>query len=164
MLPASGIVQAVAKHPPITLRVPASLRYRDVAVRSITAACHLIGNKNTDRSAESIDLQRTFDGEFVSAFSEIFNNIAIHAYRGSGEGEINLTMTPSEDQLLVEITDSGSTFDIESVPPPPDDDLPEGGMGIHIARACLDELFYKPGPPNVWRLTKSLPKTNSQEE
>ncbi len=154
----------MAKHPSITLRVPASLRYRDVAVRSITAACHLIGSKATDRSSDTLDLQRTFDGEFVSAFSEIFNNIAIHAYGGSDEGEISLTMTPSADKLLVEITDTGSTFDIDSVPPPPVDDLPEGGMGIHIARACLDELKYEPGPPNVWRLTKSFPKNEEQEE
>ena len=30
------------------------------------------------------------------------------------------------------------------------------GMGIHIARALLDEVIYEPGPPNLWRLHKQL--------
>ena len=34
--------------------------------------------------------------------------------------------------------------------------LPEGGMGIHIAKTMLDEVTYEPGPPNKWRLCKRL--------
>ena len=34
--------------------------------------------------------------------------------------------------------------------------LPEGGMGIHIAKTMLDEVIYEPGPPNLWRLIKRL--------
>ncbi len=109
---------------------------------------------------DRIDLQRQFDSEFISAFSEIFNNIAIHAYKDKEPGEISLVITPSENHLHVKITDNGDTFKLESVPPP--DTLPEGGMGIHIARACLDGLQYTPGPPNTWILTKSLPQNKEQ--
>ncbi len=31
-------------------------------------------------------------------------------------------------------------------------------MGIHIAKTMLDEMTYEPGPPNLWRLCKRLPK------
>jgi len=40
-----------------------------------------------------------------------------------------------------------------------DESLPEGGMGIHIAKTMLDEMTYEPGPPNLWRLCKRLHAT-----
>ena len=55
---------------------------------------------------------------------------------------------------LREIRDSGNAFDLSTVPEPDLDSLPEGGMGLHIARAMLDEVAYEPGPPNLWRLVK----------
>ena len=147
--------------------MPASLQFRDVAVHTLTAAAHLVGkdkNRPGATDASLLDLRRNFDGEFISAFSEIFNNITIHAYKGKsdGEGEIKIEIAPGSDHLLVVISDMGESFDIESVPVPELESLPEGGMGIHIARSCLDELVYTPGPPNQWRLTKYLFKDGTQ--
>lgn len=139
--------------------MPATLQYRDLAVRCVTSACHLVGQEEGEvvsRDASRLELQRAYDSAFISAFSEIFNNIAIHAYERKGTGEVKLALTPHADHLVLEISDSGKTFDISSVPAPELESLPEGGMGIHIARACLDELEYTPGPPNRWRLTKYL--------
>lgn len=144
--------------------MPASLQFRDVAVRTLTAAAHLIGNDGEitgSTDASLLDLKRGFDGEFISAFSEIFNNIAIHAYEGK-EGQVKIEISPGKNHLLVVISDSGKSFDIDGVPSPELESLPEGGMGIHIARACLDELVYTPGPPNQWRLTKHL-STNGKQ-
>jgi serine/threonine-protein kinase RsbW len=144
--------------------MPASLQFRDVAVRTLTAASSLIGRDAKSPctpDASALDLKRNFDGEFISAFSEIFNNIAIHAYGGQ-PGEVTITISPSSDHLLVSISDMGKSFDIDSVPAPELESLPEGGMGIHIARSCLDELVYTPGPPNLWRLTKHLAQNGSQ--
>ncbi len=141
--------------------MPASLRYRNLAVHCVTAACHLIGvdeAEMTSSDGSRLELSRDFDASFLSAFSEIFNNIVIHAYERSGEGEIRLELTPFADRLVVTIHDGGKAFDIDSIPPPQLDTLPEGGMGIHIARSCLDELDYTPGPPNRWRLIKYLHK------
>ena len=141
------------------MTMPATLRYRDVAVRSITAACQLIGLADEERlagDATALDLRRGFDSEFISAFSEIFNNIAIHAYERKSEGNVELEICPERDHLTLLIRDSGKSFDIDAVPTPELESLPEGGMGIHIARACLDDLSYTAGPPNVWRLTKYL--------
>lgn len=141
--------------------MPASLQFRDVAIRTLTAAAHLIGVEDGHgklSDASLIDLRRSFDAEFVSAFSEIFNNISIHAYGRQSEdpGEVKIEITPDKNCLLVVIEDMGASFDIDSVVPPELESLPEGGMGIHIARSCLDELVYTPGPPNRWRLAKYL--------
>ena len=62
--------------------------------------------------------------------------------------------------LVIEVRDQGHPFDIDGVAPLPQEldeaTLPEGGMGIHIAKTMLDEMTYEPGPPNLWRLRKRL--------
>ena len=105
-------------------------------------------------SGTQLDLSDRFSAEMVSAVSEIFNNIAIHGFADRPAGEIAIEMTVAGDHLAIEICDEGAAFDLSQVPKPELDKLPEGGMGIHIAKACVDELDYTPGPPNVWRMTK----------
>jgi anti-sigma regulatory factor (Ser/Thr protein kinase) len=107
------------------------------------------------------DVRDPFDFAVVSAFAEIFNNVAIHAYQRKGGGMIDIAITPGDRELVIEVQDTGRAFDIDEVPPLPSDldeaSLPEGGMGIHIAKTMLDEMTYEPGPPNLWRLCKRLP-------
>jgi serine/threonine-protein kinase RsbW len=149
----------------IRLVVPGTLHYRNVAVRVVAEACRLVtgggavGATQADTSS-MVDLSHSFDAEFVSAFSEIFNNIVIHAYERRGGGDIEMLLAPTTTSLVVEIRDRGRSFDISAVPAPELDSLPEGGMGIHIARALVDVVDYEPGgsgaAPNVWRLIKYL--------
>jgi len=150
---------AMAAAPSIRLSIPGTLAYRGVAVRLVSEACRMITapppaeGVSIDQST-GYDLRDPFDAEFVSAFAEIFNNIAIHAYNRRGGGDVELTITVEPDTLTVEIRDHGASFDLATVARPDLDSLPEGGMGIHIARALLDEVSYEAGPPNLWRLTK----------
>jgi anti-sigma regulatory factor (Ser/Thr protein kinase) len=164
---------------PIKLSVPGTLRYRPIAVRVVAEAARLVSGSpalkpisaehahdhdhgvHDDHFADSIDVRDPFDTAVVSAFMEIFNNVAIHAYKRRDTGTIELVITPGERELVIEIKDQGAPFDLEGVAALPDeldeDSLPEGGMGIHIAKTMLDEMTYEPGPPNVWRLSKRLP-------
>jgi anti-sigma regulatory factor (Ser/Thr protein kinase) len=147
----------------VRLTMPADLRFRDIAVRAVAEACRLVtrvrsaqgSQPQASGSTQNLDLSDRFTAEVVSAVSEIFNNVAIHGYGGSA-GEISIEATVGIDSLLLVISDLGKAFDLEQVPAPELDSLPEGGMGIHIAKACVDELSYTPGPPNVWRLTKYI--------
>ncbi len=150
----------MAAAPTIRLTVPGTLAYRAVAVRAVAEACRLItapppadGPASIDAGG-GFDLHVPFDAEFVSAFAEIFNNIAIHAYQRRGGGDVDLAITIDGDTLIVEARDHGAAFDLSKVSGPDLDALPEGGMGIHIARALLDEISYVAGPPNRWRLVK----------
>jgi serine/threonine-protein kinase RsbW len=152
----------MAPRPTIRLSVPGTLAYRAVAVRVVAEACRLVSSPPTDTGTAvdinvGYDLRHPFDAEFVSAFAEIYNNIAIHAYGRAGGGDIELVVfVNSHRSITVEIRDQGTTFDLDAVAKPDLDALPEGGMGIHIARALLDQVEYEPGPPNLWRLTKNL--------
>ena len=146
---------------PIRLTVPGTLRFRAVAVRAVAEAARLVSG-STPRDPKDApmahDVRDPFDTAVVSAFAEIFNNVAIHAYQRNGGGSIEIAITPSDRELVIEVKDTGRPFDIDGVAPLPaeldDESLPEGGMGIHIAKTMLDEMTYEPGPPNLWRLCK----------
>jgi anti-sigma regulatory factor (Ser/Thr protein kinase) len=150
----------------IRLSVPGTLRYRPIAVRVIAEAARLVSGshprdpKNPTIDPLAHDVRHPFDTAVVSAFMEIFNNVAIHAYQRKGGGMIEIEITPSKDAIVIEVKDDGRPFDIDEVAPIPDElddeSLPEGGMGIHIAKTMLDEMTYEPGPPNLWRLCKRL--------
>jgi serine/threonine-protein kinase RsbW len=145
----------------ITLRVPGSLRYRDLAVRAVAEGARLVSGSATRPLDDRLgfDVRDPFDTAVISAFMELFNNIAIHAY-ADRDGSLELTLLPEDGQLTIELTDHGRPFDpgeVAALDPAPDPrSLPEGGMGLHIARTMLDELHYVPGPPNRWRLVKRL--------
>jgi anti-sigma regulatory factor (Ser/Thr protein kinase) len=142
--------------------MPGTLEYRPLAVRLIAEAARIVSRseRRDPRVANAHDICDPFDTAVVSAFMEIFNNVAIHAYRRKGGGMIEIAMTATDEELVIEIKDTGTPFDIDAVAPVPDEltdeTLPEGGMGIHIAKTMLDEVTYEPGPPNKWRLCKRL--------
>jgi serine/threonine-protein kinase RsbW len=148
---------------PIRLTVPGTLRYRDMAVRIVAEAARLVScsSHRDPQNPLDHDVRDPFDTAVVSAFAEIYNNVAIHAYKRKGGGLIEIAITPHERELVIELKDTGAAFDIDNVAPLPSDigvdSLPEGGMGIHIAKTMLDEVTYEPGPPNLWRLSKRLP-------
>lgn len=148
---------------PIRLTVPGVLRYRAIAVRVVAEAARLVSSSAQRDPTDLLDndVRDPFDFAVVSAFAEIFNNVAIHAYQRKGGGMIDIAITPGDRELVIEVKDTGRAFDIDEVPPLPSDldeaSLPEGGMGIHIAKTMLDEMTYEPGPPNLWRLCKRLP-------
>jgi serine/threonine-protein kinase RsbW len=150
---------------PIRLTVPGTLRYRPIAVRVVAEAARLVSaSARVDpKDPLVLDVRDPFDTAVVSAFMEIFNNIAIHAYQRREGGLIELAITPADRELVIELRDEGRPFDLDGVEPISshldaldDDSLPESGMGIHIAKTMLDEMTYEPGPPNLWRLCKRL--------
>ena len=137
--------------------MPGSLRYRAIAVRVVAEACRLVSRpaEESDTANPGYDLTHPFDAAVVSAFAEIYNNIAIHAYdRRDGGEPIELAVWIHPDGITIELRDQGRPFEIADVPVPSLDELHEGGMGIHIARSLLDQVDYEPGPPNLWRLQK----------
>jgi serine/threonine-protein kinase RsbW len=94
------------------------------------------------------------EAEVVSAVGEAFNNIVLHGFRGLPPRPLQIEVDWSDERLTVTLTDEGETFDPSVVTPPDLDALPEHGMGIFIMRACMDEIDYRPGPPNITRLVK----------
>jgi len=126
------------------LRVPGALVYRDLAVRAVQAACKLVGR-----------LDGSFDDQVVSAFSEAFNNAALHSYKDR-PGEIDIEIELTDNAITLRISDEGEGYDPEKVPAPDLAALPESGMGLYIIRSFMDEVVYKPGKPNVLTMSKKV--------
>ena len=140
----------------IRLEVPAELRYRAVVIRTVAAACKVAREQKVGDNPE-LDLSNEFDAQMVSALSEAFNNIVIHAYADGAIGNITIEADTEDYQLHVRLLDFGSSMDPGETSPPNLASLPENGMGLFIVRAFVDEFEYQAGKPNVWSLKKRLP-------
>jgi serine/threonine-protein kinase RsbW len=134
--------------------VPGTLRYRDLAVRVVGAACKLVGAQDMDTGPFRINSE--WDNQVVSAFGEAFNNAAIHSYRDSKPGDVEVEVDVGPTYITIRLIDFGRSFDPDDVPPPNLDALPESGLGLYIIRSFMDEVKYEPGSPNVLSMTKHL--------
>ena len=132
----------------IRLRVPGSLAYRNLALRVVTSACRMALGRDAEQEGGDFEVQT------VSAFGEAFNNIAIHGYADRTPGSIDLEISWNTEAIVIQMTDTGLSFDPATIEPPELDELPEGGMGLFIMRSFMDEVDYQAGPPNVLRLIK----------
>lgn len=103
------------------------------------------------RSAmEGSGLNNDLIGRVEIVLAELFNNIAEHAYRDKGEGEVRCAIELRDASMVVEVTDQGGPMPGGEIPEgaPPDmnvdvDELPEGGFGWFIIRSQVDQLSHK---------------------
>lgn len=129
----------------ILLRVPGTLEYRSLALRCVSEACKIAQADEWEAAA--------LEAHAVSALGEAFNNVAIHAY-AERAGDVTVEISWNREEMVIQLTDHGLSFDPEGVELPDLDSLPEGGMGLFIIRSFMDEVEYQAGPPNVLRMTK----------
>ena len=135
----------------VGLRVPGTLAYRHLAIRLVATACRAVLDGEWSDMATPDD---AFTHEVVSAFGEAFNNVALHGYTAAAPGAIRVEVEWDEEKFVVLVIDRGRTFDLDNVSLPDLDAMQENGMGVFIMRTCMDEVDYRPGPPNVLRLVK----------
>ena len=76
------------------------------------------------------------------AVTEACSNAVRHAYAGSTPGEIDLELRVEDDRLELIVEDHGAGIElpVREVEP-----SVEGGMGIPLMRAVVDELDIRPG-------------------
>lgn len=102
--------------------------------------------------------------EFHLAMSEHVTNIMRHAYGLNASGRLYGLLSRYGDRVVLETVDTGRPFTAEAWPEKPRaytrwQDLPEGGYGLPLIRAVMDELHYERRGPgsNYWRLERKLP-------
>jgi serine/threonine-protein kinase RsbW len=136
---------------PIKLSMLGRVQHRDIVLRAVAAACKLVRPHPTQADADWND----FRMQVVTAVSEAFNNIVLHAYAGREDGIIEMNIRTRRNYISVELRDFGDSFDPDKVPEPDLDRLPESGLGMFIIKELM-EVSYRPGRPNVLTLTKRL--------
>ena len=95
------------------------------------------------------------------AAREILINAIKHGNRFDPKKKVGLSMSISRSNLIIEVTDQGEGFQLESIPDPR---LPENlgrrsGRGVTMALAIMDEFSVdrnSPGGTHV-RMAKRLP-------
>jgi anti-sigma regulatory factor (Ser/Thr protein kinase) len=137
----------------MTFRLKASLDQRPLAIDLVST---LVGHV---RSAD-----RTFRHEIVTAFGEAFNNIVIHGYRDRTDGTLEVEAELRDDAMTLRLLDTGNAVDFAGVQAPDLESMPEGGMGVFMIHALVDEVVYRGGDPNVLSLTKRTSATTQESQ
>jgi anti-sigma regulatory factor (Ser/Thr protein kinase) len=116
-----------------TLRIPSNLAQLE-AVRDFV-----------EQQAVAWDIVQDTTYDILLAVEEMVTNIIVHGYRGQA-GEITITLRRAGDALEISLTDQAPLFDPMQVPAPdislPLEQRPFGGMGIHLARHCIDAIHH----------------------
>lgn len=93
---------------------------------------------------------------------EAVTNSIVHAYAGAAGHEVAVVVTLETDRVKLEVIDQGSPVPADkqnpefSEPDPTDlDSLTEGGRGIYLIRALMDEVeFQRHGRENTLVMIK----------
>ena len=135
----------------VRLSVPGDLRYRDVVLSAVASACRVLrpaAKQKQDPSPQG--RPSDFEQQVLTAVSEAFNNVAIHAYRGGSAGTVELELQSEGGGLTIRIRDQGAGYDPTKRKDPNLDELPESNMGLYIMHSCMDMVSYRRGnPPQV---------------
>jgi serine/threonine-protein kinase RsbW len=95
------------------------------------------------------------------AVTEACGNVVRHAYRDGQEGPVAVALVVRADRLEMIVEDQGSGIDRPDTGHPGPDGSPlEGGMGLAIMRAVVDDFAVSAGADGhgtVVRMTKFLP-------
>ncbi len=90
-------------------------------------------------------------GELVLALDEAVSNVIRHGYGNQGGMPIEVCLLPAvdadgEEGLEVQIRDFGQQVDPAQIRGRDLDDIRPGGLGVHIIRAMMNSLEYRPAP------------------
>lgn len=120
-----------------TVRVPSDLG-RLAAVRELVRS-----------AAAEVEAGEACTADLVQAVDEAATNAIVHGHAGHS-GWVEVTVTTQGDRFVVTIEDDAPAFDPTTVEAPdlsihPAERRP-GGMGVLLARLCVDEMTYRPRP------------------
>ena len=81
------------------------------------------------------------------AIDELLTNYVLHRLDKTKRGRMEVRVRMIENRLVLVVLDTGPPFDPRTVAAPPEpqslDDIPVGGVGLHLVRTYADELDYR---------------------
>ncbi|MBU0678815.1 MAG: ATP-binding protein [Verrucomicrobia bacterium] len=120
--------------------------------KSLASVRWIIGNL-----AEKLGLTEEAANQVTLAVDEACSNVFEHSYgKLVTKPPVHIEISAENGQIIVDITDQGKGFDLEShrTPKFPDhwQQGHERGAGIYLIKQCVDELQYDHLPDNRNRL------------
>ncbi len=134
----------------IRLDLPAEHKHLNVIGACLNAILERV-DQVTDKDMLAYNLEL--------ALHETCTNIVEHAY-SEQEGRIRVAMSVianPQRQLIVDLHDTGSSFNLSDTEDPNLDGAQVHGYGLFLMRQLLDEVVYRSGDAsNHWRLVKNI--------
>ena len=118
----------------VAFRIPVSLHNRGLAIALVAAIIDRLSWADDD-----------FKNAVTTAFGEAFNNLAIHGYGGRTDGMLDVDAELFADHLKLHLKDTGIPVDFSDVEPPDLDSMPEGGLGVFMMHALVEECRVRRG-------------------
>ncbi|WP_127588568.1 anti-sigma B factor RsbW [Paenibacillus koleovorans] len=119
----------------VRLTIPARAEYLDIVRLTLYGIATKAGF-----SFEEIE-------DMKVAVAEACNNAILHAYKGVGEGSVELSFEMEEHGMTIRVKDEGSSFDYEhsahlvtSLHERPLQEVEVGGLGIFMMQALMDQV------------------------
>lgn len=120
----------------VEIKVPAKPQYVSVVRLTISGLAIRVGF-----SYDEIE-------DLKIAISEAVTNVVQHAYGESEEGDVIISASLYPNRMEIKVSDSGNSFNVEEVktktgPYHVEDDvdqLREGGLGLYLMEALMDEV------------------------
>ena len=119
-------------------------------------------------AADEIGAGEACTADLVQAVDEAATNAIIHGHAG-GPGWVEVDVAASDDTFIVTVADDAPAFDPTTVPAPdltvhPAERRP-GGMGVLLARLCVDEMTYhpRPGGGNMLTLVRRFERNGKED-
>lgn len=142
-----------------TLRIPADLG-RLAEVRDLVRA-----------AADDAGASDTCTADMIQAVDEATTNAIVHGHGGQAgsDGWVEVAATTRDDRFVVTIADDAPPFDPTTVPDPDLSVHPAkrrpGGMGVLLARLCVDEMTYRPRPGggNILTLVRRFERNGKED-
>lgn len=139
-----------------SIRIPADLT-RLAAIRALVRSV-----------ADEADASEACIADLVQAVDEAATNAIIHGHAGQ-IGWVEVAVSAERDRFVVTIEDDAPRFDPTTVPAPdlsvhPGERRP-GGMGVLLARLCVDEMTYRPRPEggNILTLVRTFERSGKED-
>jgi serine/threonine-protein kinase RsbW len=145
-----------AAPPGRSLRIPSDLR-RLAAIRDFLRA-----------TADEAGASDACTADLVQAVDEAATNAIVHGHAGK-PGWVEVGVATEGDQFIVTVEDDGPAFDPTTVASPDLSVHPAarrpGGMGVLLARLCVDELTYRPRPEggNILTLVRRFERNGKED-
>ena len=117
----------------IRLTFPRKVSYLRFATSFSKQICQQIEECLEDKSLTS---------DIELCVSEACTNAIKYGQSIKREDVISLYFQIHKDKLIIKVQDKGSGFNLNSLPDPDIENLPDGGYGLYIIRSKMDDVRY----------------------
>jgi anti-sigma regulatory factor (Ser/Thr protein kinase) len=120
--------------------------------------------RNLEKYGNSIGLTPKCIFQLNLALDELFTNIVSYSYKDENTHWITISLSHTDNTLVISIEDSGAPFDPVSIeisqPNNTIEDCRIGGLGLHLVRKMVDDIVYeRQRGKNIITMKKNIPKS-----